>query len=432
MKEKVFSLTSFFIFVVFGFLFGSISVNAQAVNLIQNPSLETLGTGGAPLNWKKDSWGTPKPTYKYPDIGRSTTDKSFSITLSKNSTGDARLSPDPISVVAGETYTYSSWYKSSVATEINAEYTNSAGKLSYAFIATVPASTSWKQVTANVKIPTGITKVKIYHLISKKGTLTVDDFSFSKAGATTTPPISTTTPPVPPPATTTPPVPPTPPTTWDAMVSITFDDSWISQYTNALPILEKAGMKGTFYITTEPLIERWDEFMNPTQVKDIANRGHEIGGHTVTHPHLPELSDADITKEVTDSKKYLETLVGRSVTALAYPFGEFNSTVKNLIKSAGYTTARGVQGETLNIATTDKYNLQSPCLLKTTPFSTVKKAIDNAKSKKQWYILCFHEIKNNGTEYSVSVAQFQKIIDYIKSSGIKVVTVKEGSAMMTN
>lgn len=424
MKEKVFSLTSFLFFVVLGFLFSFTSVNAQVVNLIQNPSLETAGTNATPLNWKKDGWGTPKPTYKYPDIGRSATDKSFSITLSKNSTGDARLSPDPVSVVAGETYTYSNWYKSAVATEINAEYTNSAGKLSYAFIATVPASTSWKQVTATIKIPAGVTKAKIYHLIKKKGTLTVDDFYFAKVGDTT--------PPVPPAPTTTPPVPPTPPTVWDAMVSITFDDSWISQYTNALPILEKAGMKGTFYITTEPLIEKWDEFMNPTQVKDIANKGHEIGGHTVTHPHLPELSDTEVTKEITDSKKYLETLIGRSVTALAYPFGEFNSTVKNLIKTAGYTTARGVQGETLNTPTTDKYNLQSPCLLKNTPFATVKKSIDDAKSKKQWYILCFHEIKNNGTAYSVSIAQFQQIIDYIKSSGIKVVTVNEGTAMMAN
>ena len=196
--------------------------------------------------------------------------------------------------------------------------------------------------------------------------------------------------------------------------------------------METAGIKGTFYITTEPLIEHWDDFMTPNQVKTIAQKGHEIGGHTVTHPHLPELSETSINYEIINSKNYLENLVGTKVTALAYPYGEFNTTIKNLTKDAGYTTARGVDEETLNTATTDKYDLKSSCIEKSTPFSVIKQAIDNAKSKKQWYILCIHEIKTNGDEYSMTPTQFQQIVDYIKSAGINTVTVKEGSSLLSN
>lgn len=226
--------------------------------------------------------------------------------------------------------------------------------------------------------------------------------------------------------------PPPPSAVWDAMVTLSFDDSWISQYTVALPIMQTAGIKGTFYMTTEPIIEGWDDFMTVAQVKDIATKGHEIAGHTITHPNLTQLSQVDVLREIVDSKSYLEGMTGKTVTTLAYPYGEFNSTTKTLAKSAGYLTARGVDEDSLNIATTDKFNLHSSCIEKNTPFATIKQAIDDAKSKKQWYIICIHEVKNGGDQYSITPAQFQQIVDYIKLSGIKTVTVKEGSSLMAN
>ena len=227
--------------------------------------------------------------------------------------------------------------------------------------------------------------------------------------------------------------PPPPPTggEWtEGMVTLSFDDSWISQYTTILPILESAGIKATFYITTEPIIGGWSDFMTPAQVKSIFQKGHEIGDHTITHPHLTQLSQANISKEIIDSKVYLENLTGKSVTTFAYPYGEFDSIVKNLVKSSGYITARGVDEETLNVASTDKYDLKSSCILKSTPFSTIKKAIDDAKSNKQWYILCMHEVRTDGDEYSLTPAQFQDIINYIKQTGIKTVTIEQGTKLM--
>jgi peptidoglycan/xylan/chitin deacetylase (PgdA/CDA1 family) len=228
------------------------------------------------------------------------------------------------------------------------------------------------------------------------------------------------------------PISPPPPTaTSTGMVTLSFDDSWISQYTAVLPALEVAGLKATFYITTEPIIEGWSGFMTPAQVLDISNKGHEIGGHTVTHADLTQLPETNINTEIKTSKTYLEGLTGKSVVSFAYPYGAFTAMVQNLVKLAGYSSGRGVDEDALNTATTNKYNLFSSCILKNTPFSEIKLAIDTAKANKQWYILCVHEVKTGGDEYSITPTQFQQIVDYIKSSGIKVVTVKEGNSFIS-
>lgn len=383
-----------------------------ADNLILNPSLETAN-GSSPASWAKTYWGSVTPTFKYPDTGN--TGKGASITLARDTSGDARWAPAAVTVEPSAVYTFSIWYKSNVATEINAEYTSIGGQKSYAWVANVPSSNNaWKQHTVSITTPAGVTKASVYQLIDKKGTLVIDDASLVKATATGPGPTST----------------PTPGAFSEGMISLTFDDSWLTQYTNALPILDAAGIKGTFYITTEPLMELWDGFMLPKHVQDIFKRGHEIGGHTVTHADLTTLNQTGINREIKNSKTYIERLIGTTISTLAYPYGAYNNTVKTLTKNAGYTTGRATD-EGLNVATTDKFALKSECPVNTTPFSQIKQAIDDAKANKQWYILCIHEVNTSGDEYSITPTRLKEITDYVKSIGIKTVTVKEGAALMS-
>lgn len=377
-----------------------------AANLIQNPGLETA-SGANPAQWSKTYWGNVTPTFKYPDTGNSNT-KGASITLARDSNGDARWAHAAVSVEPGATYMFNSWYKSNAATEINAEYTTAAGQKSYGWIANVPTSNNaWKQFTASITIPAGVTKISVYHLIDKKGTLTVDDFSLLKNSNTTLPPG----------------------TFAEGMVSFTFDDSWLSQYTDAFPILQAAGIKGTFYITTQPLQELWDGFMIPAHVRDIFKSGHEIGGHTVTHADLTTLNQSGVNREIKNSKTYIERLIGTTISTIAYPYGSYNASVKTLTQNAGYTSGRATD-EGLNTATTDTFALKSECPVNTTPLSQIKQAIDDAKASKQWYILCLHEVNNSGDEYSITPARLKEIVDYVQAKSMKIVTVKEGRALM--
>lgn len=388
-------------------------------NLITNSSLE-IGTT-VPIGWNAISGVIGNKTkFTYPVVGFDGT-KAARIDVTRYRKGDIFWMPPNTPVTALKQYRFDAYSRSNIPTVFIATYLDKNGSIiSYATFNSVSPSNSWQSFTTTITIPANVTQVRIQNVIRTIGFVEVDAFSLQEV-----------IPSIPPPPLPSPPPSPTTGEWTEGMVTLSFDDSWISQYTAVLPILESVGIKATFYITTEPILGGWSDFMTPAQVKDISQKDHEIGDHTITHPHLIELSQTQINKEIIDSKNYLETLTGKSVTTMAYPYGEFNSIVQNLVKSAGYLTARGVDEENLNTATTNRYNLQSSCILKSTPFETIKKAIDNAKANKQWYILCIHEVKTVGDEYSITLAQFQEIINYIKQIGIKTVTVGEGTKLMT-
>jgi peptidoglycan/xylan/chitin deacetylase (PgdA/CDA1 family) len=65
----------------------------------------------------------------------------------------------------------------------------------------------------------------------------------------------------------------------------------------------------------------------------------EIGSHTVTHPLLGELSPAEQSAELVESKRALEELLGGPVTSLAYPNGSWNEETRRLALDAGYECA---------------------------------------------------------------------------------------------
>lgn len=168
-------------------------LNAAAVNLIANPSVETT-SGTTPANWKQGGWGTNTTTFTYSTAGANTGSRSLSLNTTKYTSGDAKWYFDDVAVTPGQVYTYSEFYKSTVATEIDAQYTDTTGKLSYVSL-TIPAAsaTAYKSVTSSFTIPANIKTMTIFHVINKIGTLQTDDFSLVQ-GTVTTPPVTPTSP----------------------------------------------------------------------------------------------------------------------------------------------------------------------------------------------------------------------------------------------
>lgn len=86
------------------------------------------------------------------------------------------------------------------------------------------------------------------------------------------------------------------------MLAITFDDGIEAHYDIAMPILEKYGIKGTFFITINrvgtPGRLSWK------QIKEMRQRGMEIGNHTMTHAHLGKtlISTKNLNPELDKNK----------------------------------------------------------------------------------------------------------------------------------
>jgi peptidoglycan/xylan/chitin deacetylase (PgdA/CDA1 family) len=128
-------------------------------------------------------------------------------------------------------------------------------------------------------------------------------------------------------------------------VVITFDDGYEDNYTNAYPILKKYGYNATVFAVTSYISSKG--YMSWDQLQELEDKGWQIEGHTVNHPHLgkDKLSNTDLKRELREAKDILEKRFGRSVRFFAYPYGDYNTDIVGEVKEAGYlmafTTERG-------------------------------------------------------------------------------------------
>jgi peptidoglycan/xylan/chitin deacetylase (PgdA/CDA1 family) len=125
-------------------------------------------------------------------------------------------------------------------------------------------------------------------------------------------------------------------------VVISFDDGWETQYTTALPLLVKYGFKATFFIITGTI--GGGSFMSIGQLRELVKQGMWIGCHTESHSFLGTVTRAaDLRREIIASKRTLERRLGVPVTTFAYPYGQCPRRAVDLVKKAGYTSARGTR-----------------------------------------------------------------------------------------
>jgi GT2 family glycosyltransferase/peptidoglycan/xylan/chitin deacetylase (PgdA/CDA1 family) len=125
-------------------------------------------------------------------------------------------------------------------------------------------------------------------------------------------------------------------------ILVTFDDAYADTADYALPILKEYGFNAAVFVVTEQLAgtNTWDEvqgsgtlqLMTAEQVRSWARQEIEFGAHSRTHPHLTKLSASDLAAEVVDSKDDLTALLGYPPVAFAYPYGEYNEAVCDLVR----------------------------------------------------------------------------------------------------
>ncbi|WP_354585742.1 polysaccharide deacetylase family protein [Hymenobacter sp. UYCo722] len=139
-------------------------------------------------------------------------------------------------------------------------------------------------------------------------------------------------------------------------IILTFDDGYLDNYTNLLPLMQQYGYRGVIYLLGdfEVRYNRWDvevdpteprsEIMNLPQKRAFVAAGWEIGAHTMSHPHLPALPLAEAAAEIAQSKSALETALQTDIVSFAYPFGDLSDAVKKAVRTAGF--ALGVATDT--------------------------------------------------------------------------------------
>ncbi len=118
----------------------------------------------------------------------------------------------------------------------------------------------------------------------------------------------------------------------DKKIALTFDDGPHYKYTaQILDILKKYGIKATFFVigvNAEKL---------PSQVKRAHDEGHEIGNHTYSHPHLKNISVAQLESQIEKSSEVIEKITGSRPTLFRPPEGYCENSVAATAEKMGYT-----------------------------------------------------------------------------------------------
>jgi peptidoglycan/xylan/chitin deacetylase (PgdA/CDA1 family) len=129
--------------------------------------------------------------------------------------------------------------------------------------------------------------------------------------------------------------------------AVTFDDAYQSVLQNALPELQTRNIPCAVFVVTHLLGELapWggsggfssdDRFITFEQLRGLSNNLVIVGSHTMTHPHLPTVSEDTARYELTESRRFLETVLNREVRLFAFPHGAFNIPLIRYCQEAGY------------------------------------------------------------------------------------------------
>jgi peptidoglycan/xylan/chitin deacetylase (PgdA/CDA1 family) len=139
-------------------------------------------------------------------------------------------------------------------------------------------------------------------------------------------------------------------------VAITFDDCYRDNLF-AARVLAEYGLPACFFVPTAfvgtDTVFDWDRGLvrmpNLTwdEIREMADMGHEIGSHTVSHRDMATMAVQEAQRELVDSKKILENQLGKPVRWFAYPFGgrnHFPLESVPLVTAAGYEACFSAHG----------------------------------------------------------------------------------------
>jgi hypothetical protein len=213
------------------------------------------------------------------------------------------------------------------------------------------------------------------------------------------------------------------------VITLTFDDADGDQVA-AAQILNQAGLKGTFFTPSGYLDATG--YMTTAQALALQTAGHEIGGHTVTHPDLVQMGADEAKRQICNDRVNLANK-GFRITSFAYPFASTSDAVLQVVRDCGYNSARGLGDleskvpESVGFGFAEAIPPLEPMLTKapdqidnTWTILDLKNLVTKAQPAGGWVQLTFHHIgdgidptTNTADPLTVSTPLFQEFVTWL-------------------
>ena len=185
--------------------------------------------------------------------------------------------------------------------------------------------------------------------------------------------------------------------TQEKVLSISFDAAWGRANTEEiLNILDRYDVKTTFF-----LVGFWAE-KHPDLVEELVARGHEIGNHSATHPHMSQLSQPQIREELRKCSDLVKAITGKPTTLFRPPYGEYNDAVVRISREEGYECVQW------NVDSLDWKNLGTEHMVR-----------QCTKNVNPGDIVLFH----NDSKYILEA--LPRILEYYTQEGYRIIPVSQ-------
>ncbi len=129
------------------------------------------------------------------------------------------------------------------------------------------------------------------------------------------------------------------------VVAITIDDAYISVYTEAFPRLRARSWPFTVFVATDGVDKHYTALMNWAQMREMQQHGASFANHSASHGHLIQRQSGEdgkawlarLREDIQRAQRRLKEELGSAPMLLAYPYGEFNAPLADLVAKLGYT-----------------------------------------------------------------------------------------------
>ncbi len=131
-------------------------------------------------------------------------------------------------------------------------------------------------------------------------------------------------------------------------IGISVDDADKSFYSTAWPKFRENGMPVTLFVNTSTIHKNNKNYLNWDQVRELRDQGVTIGAHSHSHFHMPDLSIKEIKDEIEISNNIFLKELGKIPSLFAFPYGETNQEIINLLKEYKFKVAFGQHSGVIN------------------------------------------------------------------------------------
>jgi peptidoglycan/xylan/chitin deacetylase (PgdA/CDA1 family) len=210
------------------------------------------------------------------------------------------------------------------------------------------------------------------------------------------------------------------------IVSFAFDDFPRTAFLVGGAILEKFGVRGTYYVTVglaNASTELGDLFVQE-DLDRLREKGHEIGSQTFHHSSCRVVSLDVFRSDVCDGVKAVENFVGRSSVNFAYPYGHVTLRSKRTIGpclSSSRSVIPGLNGPDVDLnllRANSLYGDDGKC-------PQVEELIQRNSTQKAWLIFYTHDVRPNPSAYGCTPDLFKFAVSRAVQSGSRILTVAE-------